>query len=129
MQTEPMSDSDWDWDRMEAAASALADVDPALATSLLELFEETLRDSLTGDERRRLEAIRVPAHLEVARVGDAAAIKLTFLGGHTWLEWDGTDDDARSLVRDLAESAAAKVSADVWVQDEGWRSRTEYGGR
>lgn len=106
---------------------ALSDVDPALATSLLGLFEETLRNSLSDDERSYLETIRTPARLDVARVEGTAAIKLTFFGGNTWLGWDGTDDDARSLVRDLAEAAAANVSSDFWVQGEGWRSRTDYG--
>lgn len=106
---------------------ALSDVDPALATSLLELFEGTLRNSLSEGERNYLETIRAPARLDVARVEGTAAIKLTFFGGHTWLGWDGTDDDARSLVQDLAEAAAANVSSDFWVQGEGWLSRTDYG--
>lgn len=127
VQTGRVIDSEWDWDRMEAAAVALSDVDPALARSLLELFEVTLQDSLSEEERRYLGTIRTAARLDVARVGTAAAIKLTFFGGHTWLEWDGSDDDARSSVRDLAESAAAKVSGDFWIQGEGWRSRTRYG--
>jgi len=127
MQTGRVSDSEWDWDRMEAAAVALSDVDSALTASLLELFEETLRNSLNGDESSAFDAIRAPARLDVTRVGDAAAIKLTFFGGHPWLGRDRTDDHARPLVRDLAESAAAKVSGDFWIQGEGWRSRTEYG--
>lgn len=128
MQTGPVTDSEWDWDRMETAAVALSEVDPALATSLLELFEVTLRDSLSEEERSHFDTIRTPASLDVARVGETAAIRLTFFGGHTWLGWDGSDDDARSLVRDLAESAAANVSSDFWIQGEGWRSRTEPGG-
>lgn len=122
-----MSDDGWDWDRMEAAAVALADVDPALATSLLELFEVTLRSRLSEDERSTLDAIRTPARLHVAHVGDAAAIRLTFFGGTTWVGWDGTNDDARTQVRELALSAAANVSIDHWINGDGWRSRTEYG--
>lgn len=112
---------------MEAAAVALSDVDPALATSLLDLFDVTLRESLNDDERSHLDTIHTSARLDVARVGENAAIKLTFFGGHSWSAWDGTDDDARSLVRDFAESAAANVSGDFWIQGEGWRSRTENG--
>lgn len=127
MQTGPVAEGEWEWDRMEAAAVALSDVDPALATSLLDLFDVTLRESLNDDERGHLDTIRTSAHLDVARVGANAAIKLTFFGGHRWSAWDGTDDDARSLVRDFAESAAATVSGDFWIQGEGWRSRTENG--
>lgn len=120
-----MADGEWDWDRMEAAAVALSDVDPALATSLLDLFDVTLRASLNDDERRDLDTIHTSARLDVARIGGNAAIKLTFFGGHSWSAWDGTNDGARSLVRDCAESAAANVSGDFWIQGEGWRSRTE----
>lgn len=123
-----MPDGEWDWDQMEAAAVAFADVDPDLATSLLELFEVTVHDALTEDERGAFHAIRTPARLDVARVGDAAAIRLTFFGGTTWVGWDGTDDDARSQVRELARSAAANVSGDHWIDGDGWRSRTESGG-
>ena len=84
MQTGPVADGEWDWDRMEVAAVALSDVDPALATSLLDLFEVTLRESLNDDERSHLDTIRTSSRLEVARVGGNAAIKLTFSGGHTW---------------------------------------------
>lgn len=124
MQTGSVADGEWDWDLMEAAAVPFSDVDPALATSLLQLFQATVRDLLSEDERSALDTIRTPARLDVARVGDSAAIKLTFFGGQTWLEWDGTDDDARSLVRGLAESAAGNVSGDFWIQGEGWRSQT-----
>jgi hypothetical protein len=127
VRTESMSDSDWDWDRMDAAAVALADVDPVLAASLLELFEVTVRSSISEDGVGALESIRTPARLDIARVGDAAAIRLTFFGGTTWVGWDGTDDDARSQVRELARSAAANVSGDHWINGDGWRSRTEYG--
>jgi hypothetical protein len=122
-----MSDREWDWEGMEAAAVALADVDPALAASLLELFEVTMRDALSEDEVGTLESIRTPARLDVARVGNAAAIRLTYFGGTTWVGWDGTDDDARSQVRELARSAAANVSGDHWINGDRWRSRTEYG--
>jgi hypothetical protein len=127
VQTGGVTDREFDWDRMEVAAVAFSEVDPALAKSLLELFEATLWDSLDEEESSYLETIRTPARLDIARVGETAGIKLSFFGGHTWLGWDGTEDDARSLVRDLAKSAAAKVSGDFWIQGEGWRSRTEYG--
>ncbi|MFN7148474.1 MAG: hypothetical protein ACK4V6_03245 [Microthrixaceae bacterium] len=122
-----MSDGEWDWERMDAAAVALIDVDPGLAASLLELFEMTLRACLSEDERSALDAIPTPARLHAAHVGDAAAIGLTFFGGTSWVGWDGTEDDARSEVRELARSAAANVSGDHWINGDGWRSRTEYG--
>jgi hypothetical protein len=128
VQTGLVTDGEWDWDRMEAAAVELSDVDPALAAALLELFEVTLRGSLNEEERSYLDSIRTPPRLDIARVGATAAIRLTFFGGDAWRGWDGSDDDARSSVRDLAESAAANVSGDFWIQGDGWRSRTEPDG-
>lgn len=122
-----MPDGEWDWDQMEAAAVAFADVDSDLATSLLELFEATVHDTLSEDERSALNTIRTPARLHIAHVGDAAAIRLTFFGGTSWVAWDGTDHEARVLVRELARSAADNVSGDHWINGDGWRSRTEYG--
>jgi hypothetical protein len=112
---------------MEASAVPFSDVDPGLAASLLDLFQATLREFLEDEERGALESIRTAPRIEVCRVGDAAAIKLTFFGGQTWVQWDGTDDDARAQVRDLADMAAANVSGDFWINGEGWRSRTESG--
>jgi len=63
VQTGPVAEGEWEWDRMEAAAVALSDVDPALATSLLDLFDVTLRESLNDDERGHLDTIRTSAHV------------------------------------------------------------------
>ncbi len=112
---------------MEASAVPFSEFDPALAASLLDLFHFTMRECLGDEERSALESIRTPPRLDVGRVGGAAAIKLTFFGGTTWVGWDGTSEDARTQVRGLAEMAAANVSGDFWINGEGWRSFTEYG--
>lgn len=112
---------------MEASAVPFSDVDPGLAASLLDLFQATLRERLGAEEPGAQESTRTAPRLDVCRAGDAAAIKLTFFGGETWVQWDGTDDDARAQVQDLAAMAAANVSGDFWINGEGWRSRTEFG--
>ena len=124
MQTGRVADSEWDWDLMEASAVPFSDVDTALAAALLELFHTTVRDLLDEDERSTFDDSRTPARLDVARVGADAAVKLTFFGGQTWLGWDGTDDGARSLVREMAALAAANVPGDFWINGDGWRSHT-----
>ena len=122
-QTDAMEDDDWD--AMEASTTPFSEFDPVLAASLLDLFQVTMREHLSDEELGALESIRTPPRLDVGRVGDANALKLTFFGGQTWMGWDGTSDDARVLVRELAELAAASVSGDVWISGDGWRSCTE----
>jgi hypothetical protein len=68
-----------------------------------------------------------PPRFEVATLDGDQVLQLRWFGGVTSVGWDGSAQDARELVTGLADTAAASISGDFWIQGDGWRARTTYG--
>ena len=80
-----------------------------------------MRANLTAVELAFLETISSTPLLSAVVLDDRAAIQLEFFGGTTSIEWDESADDARALAIQLGANAADKVSADYWINGDGWK--------
>ena len=98
-----------------------------MAAQLVDQFLAIIRAPLTAEEREYTDRYATP-RIDVGSEPDGERLlRLSFAGAETLMGWDGTQDEASSLVAGVAANAAISSSADYWLA-EGWRTRTTFGG-
>ena len=120
-------DEEAPWPHPRTVFTPLSTVDPALAVRLVDQFLEIVRAPLTVEERVYTDRYATP-RIDVGTEPDGERLlRISFAGAATLMGWDGTQDEASSLVASVAANAASSSSADYWLA-EGWRTRTTFGG-
>ena len=120
-------DEEGPWPHPRTVFTPLSTVDPALAVQLVDQFLEIVRAQLTVEERYYTGRYATP-QIDVGTEPDGQRLlRISFAGAATLTGWDGTQDEASSLVASVAFNAASSSSADFWLA-EGWRTRTTFGG-
>ncbi len=115
------------WPHPRTIFTTLSTVDPALAGQLVGRFLEIVRAPLTVEEREYTDRYATPRIDVGTEPGGERLLRISFGGAVTLIDWDGTQDEASSLVAGVAANAASSSSADYWLA-EGWRTRTSFGG-
>jgi len=105
----------------EAIFSPLANDDADLAARLSAHFLQRLVGDMSATERA--DALRwKPPRFEVGVTPSGGRVLGIHFGGRSSVtEWDGTVADAECIVDSFAETSAADIEWDYWVQGGGWK--------
>ncbi|MDQ1392629.1 MAG: hypothetical protein QOF30_1606 [Acidimicrobiaceae bacterium] len=121
----PDGDNQDEWPHRLTVFTPLSVVDVGLAERLMDRYLKVLRDRLTRDELQYAVGNKPPG-MEVGTEPDGShVLRISFGGTVTMTNWDGTPEDAMSVVNNFAATAADNVSADYWVTG-GWRTQTSF---
>ena len=122
-----------EWDQqpptqVETDIVPLVDLDQSLDAQLVEQLSRAVREHLSADELSFFDQTDRRPHFDVVRLDGNRAMKVTFFGDQTWVDWDGTTTGAQEIVGGLAERVADWVSSYYWQTPQGWRSKTTFDG-
>ena len=89
------------WPHPRTVFTPLSTVDPALAAQLVDQFLEFVRAPLTVEECEYTDRNATP-RIDVGTEPDGERLlRISFAGAATLMGWDGTQDEASSLVAGL----------------------------
>ncbi len=116
------------WPDAETVFTPLVHADRALAERLVARFTQVLHEALSGGEPEYATGYGPPQVEVGTEPGGEQLLRISFGGGVTLMEWDGTEENADAIIQGVAANDAYGASADYWLV-EGWRTRPTSTGR
>jgi hypothetical protein len=98
----------------------------ALAETLSALLVATTLADLSDEERADIQALP-PPELSTRVDDEASWLVIEWGGSSQGHAWDGSEDDAREIVRSAGPLFAENLSGDYWISG-GWRGHRGQDG-
>lgn len=122
----PKDDEDL-WPHPSTVFAPLSVRDDKLSAQLVDRYLRVLHGELTVEESEYV-AFYKPPLIDVGTEPDGGLVlRISFAGTVTMTDWDGTSEQAQTVISNFAVNGAENSSSSYWVT-EGWRTRTTFTG-